>query len=331
MSIWHVAEIAWGANLAFHGAFGDMTILRFARRSSYGWYSALGMFIGHFMAWLAAGVMGAGAAMILSQPLTGLDAGEVAFQALGPIGILAVIVAGWTTSNPTIYRAGLAFQSLNPGWSRERVTLVVGVVTTIIACFPFVFTGLLGFLGVMALVMAPTGGIIFAEHYLLKRLGMPRYWRTVSGARLNVPAALTWMIGVGVAAAFGYGLGVHILFLFVPAWITALVAYPLFCALFGAGQVNRSLLEATEAADAARKSVEASYLASPAAMGVNRNSLTTTLLAGAAVTLVWALVVGVIGFTSGDLGAFKTQIIYPTAAYFVLALILVFTAESHKA
>ena len=32
----------------------------------------------------------------------------VAYQALGLSGILAVIIAGWATSNPTLYRAGLA-------------------------------------------------------------------------------------------------------------------------------------------------------------------------------------------------------------------------------
>jgi hypothetical protein len=29
-----------------------------------------------------------------------------------------VIVAGWTTANLTIYRAGLAFQAIVPRWSR---------------------------------------------------------------------------------------------------------------------------------------------------------------------------------------------------------------------
>jgi len=136
ITMWHVIAFTWGANLAFHGGLGDMTILRFARNKAYGWYSSLGMFIGHFAAWIAAGIMGAGAAYIMKTPLTELDAGGVAFQALGAVGILAVVIAGWTTSNPTIYRAGLAFQSLNPKWSRERVTLIVGIITAIIACSP---------------------------------------------------------------------------------------------------------------------------------------------------------------------------------------------------
>jgi len=54
ITMWHVIAFTWGANLAFHGGLGDMTILRFARNKAYGWYSSLGMFIGHFAAWIAA-------------------------------------------------------------------------------------------------------------------------------------------------------------------------------------------------------------------------------------------------------------------------------------
>ena len=89
--------------------------------------------------------MGAGAAVVLSRPLPELDAGEVGYQALGWAGVIAVVIAGWTTSNPTLYRAGLALQAVTPDWSRAKVTAVAGAVTTVIACFPFVFTRLLDF------------------------------------------------------------------------------------------------------------------------------------------------------------------------------------------
>ncbi len=140
LGLWHVAAFAWVANLAMHGGLSDMTLLRYARRSSYGFLSALGMFIGHYAAWLCAGVMGAGAAFMLKTSISELDAGAVAYQALGATGILVVIIAGWTTSNPTIYRAGLAFQSVYPRWNRTAVTAVTGLVTTIIACFPIYST-----------------------------------------------------------------------------------------------------------------------------------------------------------------------------------------------
>ena len=37
-----------------HGSLGDMTLLRFAKSPRYGYFSALGMFIGHYMAWVKA-------------------------------------------------------------------------------------------------------------------------------------------------------------------------------------------------------------------------------------------------------------------------------------
>ena len=90
-----------------------------------GFCSAFGMFLGHYLAWICAGLMGAGAASLLGRSLVELDAGEVGYQALGWAGAIAVVVAGWTTSNPTLYRAGLALQAVTPNWSRAKVTLVM--------------------------------------------------------------------------------------------------------------------------------------------------------------------------------------------------------------
>jgi len=328
---WHVAAFAWGANLAFHGGLGDMSILRFARKSSYAWFSSLGMFIGHFAAWLAAGIMGAGAAMLMQTELTSLDAGAVAFQALGAIGILTVIIAGWTTSNPTIYRSGLAFQSLHPAWSRERVTLIVGVITTIIACSPFVFSELLGFLGLMALVMAPIGGLIFSEHFLFKRFGLTRYWHSTTGSPLNVPALLTWIVSVGVAAVFGYGFSVDVFFLFIPAWLSALVLYPLFAAAMGAKDVPTDELEKRASEETARIAAEKDYLNSPASAEPAGKSGNGLLLAGATVSLAIAVGMGIWAFTTGELSAFQSMIIWPTAAYFLCAIILVMRENTQKA
>ena len=70
------------------------------------------------------------------------------------------MIAGWTTSNPTIYRAGLAFQSVYPKLSREKATMIVGFITTVIACFPFVFTKLIDFVGFMGILLVPIGAIM---------------------------------------------------------------------------------------------------------------------------------------------------------------------------
>jgi len=325
ITIWHVIAFTWGANLAFHGGLGDMTILRFARNKAYGWYSSLGMFIGHFAAWIAAGIMGAGAAYIIKTPLTQLDAGGVAFQALGAVGILAVVIAGWTTSNPTIYRAGLAFQSLNPKWSRERVTLIVGIITAIIACSPFVFSQLLGFLGIMAVIMAPIGAIIFAEHFLFKKIGLTRYWRAGRGDKLNLPAAITWALATLIAYILGSVFSVHIFFLFIPTWIVALALYPFLSSFMGAKSAQTGALKEMESNESIRKLAEKdainmlTFTVKP-----KRSSLEMLLLLTASVALLVCFHLGFKASGSLSSASFKSAIIWPTIIYFVAATLLVF-------
>jgi len=153
-------------------------------------------------------------------------------------------------------------QSLNPKWSREKVTLVVGIITAIIACSPFVFSQLLGFLGIMAVIMAPIGAIIFAEHYLFKRMGMTRYWRIGRGDKLNTPAAITWGLSALFAYILGSVFGIHIFFLFIPTWIVALILYPLLSSFMGAKSAGTDLLAQMESAEMDRKKAEATAIQS---------------------------------------------------------------------
>ena len=183
LGFWKVAAFAWICNLAMHAGLSDMAMWRYAKKASYGLTSAVGIFLGHYLAWICAGMMGAGAALLLNQPLNTLDSGAIAYRALGWAGIIAVVFAGWTTSNPTLYRAGLALQAITPNWSRARVTLVAGIATTIVACFPFVFTRMLDFVGIYGLLLGPAGAIVMAEHWLFPRLGYTRYWADYQGNR----------------------------------------------------------------------------------------------------------------------------------------------------
>ncbi|MFD1690830.1 hypothetical protein ACFSHR_02465 [Azotobacter chroococcum] len=124
------------------------------------------MLFGHYIAWIAAGIMGAGTAVILKTSITTLDPGDVAFHALGLSGFVIVIVAGWTTANANLYRAGLAAQAIFHKHSLKQTTLVVGIVTVIVACFPFVFTKMLPLLTYAGLLVVPVGAIVFAEHVI---------------------------------------------------------------------------------------------------------------------------------------------------------------------
>jgi len=226
---WHVAAFAWICNLAFHVGLSDMAVLRYAPKASYGLYSAFGMYLGHFLAWICAGVMGAAASLILNTPLTSLDAGEVAWQSLGFSGVICVIIAGWATSNPTLYRAGLALQAVSPGWPRWVVTLLAGTFTTAIACFPFVFGYLLEFVALFGILLVPVGAIVFVEHWLFPRMGLLRFRAERLGLSVNFPALATWGIAVAAALTVIYSGLLHMFFLALPLWLLAAILYTGLC------------------------------------------------------------------------------------------------------
>jgi len=236
LGFWHIAAFAWIANLAMHLGLSDMAIFRYAKKTSYGFYSAFGMFLGHYLAWIAAGIMGAGAAVAMRQPLIELDAGGVATYALGGAGALAVVIAGWTTSNPTLYRAGLALQVVTPNWPRWLVTLIAGVLTTLIACSPFVFTKLLDFVGLYGLLLMPIGAIVITEHWIFPRIGLSRYWASRNGRLVNWPAMISWVVSIAVAMVLWQTGTLHLFFLAVPTWLLTTVLYILLAGMAGARQ-----------------------------------------------------------------------------------------------
>lgn len=317
LSFWHVAAFAWICNLPMHVGMSDMTVLRFAKHARYGYFSALGMYIGHFGAWVCAGIMGAGAALLLKSSITVLDAGEVAYQALGSAGIVAVIIAGWTTSNPTIYRAGLAFQSLNHNWDRTRVTIATGVMTTIIACFPFVFTRLMDFLGLMGLLLAPVGAIIVTEHWLFPRLGLTRYWSSERNQFINMPSLVAWLSALAVAWLLNRT-GLHLFFLLVPAWFTAAAVYVLASRIMGAAEQATEHLRAIQLQEAHRKQEEATV------QDRGEAAVSVPALARLSRVLSWASLVTCAGmamsvFNGTDLEVLRTWLIAPSLVYFVTA------------
>ena len=124
-TFWHVMFFAWFCNMAMHIGMSDLSVFRFAKKSWYGLAAGSGMYVGHFMAWLAAAILYA-YQLHLDPNDTAVLPGPLAYRAAGLAGIICVIIAGWTTANPTIYRAGLAFQAIVPKCSRFTVTIITG-------------------------------------------------------------------------------------------------------------------------------------------------------------------------------------------------------------
>ncbi|MGB2846079.1 MAG: hypothetical protein WBB93_00825, partial [Saprospiraceae bacterium] len=169
-TFWHVVLWSWFANAAMHIGMSDLSVFRFAKKASAGWTTAAGMYVGHYMAWIAAALL---YSVYLKSPeaIGFLNNGEappvapgpLAYNALGIFGIIAVVLAGWTTANPTIYRAGLAFQAIIPKVSTFWVTIIAGSVATLAGIFPAFAMKLLGFVALYGFILAPFGAVIVFE------------------------------------------------------------------------------------------------------------------------------------------------------------------------
>jgi len=214
LGFWHIVFFAWFCNLAMHIDLSDMAVFRYARKWYYGLYSAFGMFPGHFMAWIASGVMVAAFGLKMSP-------GGMAYNALGFAGAVAVVLAGWTTANPTLYRAGLALQTITPNWPRWLVTAIIGILTTILSMFPFFFMRLLDFVAIYGLILMPIGAVVFAEHWLIPKLGISQLRAESRGWFISFAVLLTWVITLGACWLMPF----HLFFRWLPGYLIALVLY----------------------------------------------------------------------------------------------------------
>ena len=349
ISVWEVAAFAWANGAMVHLGLIDMAIFRFARKKAYGLFSGVGMFLGHYLGWIAAGLMGAGAALLVGVPLVGLDSADVAFATLGYVGVIVVICAGWTTANACLYRAGLAASTLLPSMSRGRVTAILGVVIAIGACFPFVARSVMPLTVYGAMLLSPVGAIVLAEHYLMPRLGLTRYWSRYHGHNVNPAALLTWGLSLAFAvAAFGSGL-VSFYVVFLPEYLLALLLYPALAWAMGARkswprrealQAEREeALEAFEERREAREAAAAQEQQAEEDPSAERTArLAKWLLGGAAVMLVTMIAMAVrlawLTPTQETLATlrhgFQSVAMACTLCYFVLAVLAMRVTDGNE-
>ncbi len=223
-TFWHVMFFAWFCNMAMHIGMADLSVFRYARKSWYGIASAAGMYVGHFMAWLSASIL---YALQLHQNPANTDVlpGPLAYRACGIAGLICVILAGWTTANPTIYRAGLAFQAIVPRVSRFKVTLITGGVATIAGLFPAIAMKLLDFVALYGMILMPMGAVVFVDFWLMPKFGLRSYFAEVSGTSFNWAAGLTWFVTLGVCTFLVLQGGVQLYFVSLPGWFVAAVLY----------------------------------------------------------------------------------------------------------
>ncbi|MGB3149669.1 MAG: hypothetical protein WBB27_03315 [Maribacter sp.] len=238
-TFWHVVIWSWFANAAMHVGMSDLSVFRFAKKPSSGWTTAAGMYVGHYMAWIAAALLYAvylkspeAQAFLSNGEAPPVAPGPLANNAIGIFGIIAVVLAGWTTANPTIYRAGLAFQAIMPKVSTFWVTIIAGSVATIAGLFPAFAMKLLGFVALYGFILAPFGAIIVFEHFFYKRAGIVRNYAEVANIKFNKAVLFAWVISFGLFYFISLQFDVFLSFVTLPAWLLCGVLFLVFSRYF---------------------------------------------------------------------------------------------------
>jgi len=223
-TFWHTMFFAWFCNMAMHVGMADLSVFRYARKSWYAIASAAGMYVGHFMAWLSASVLYA--VQLRADPAdTAVLPGPLAYRAAGIAGLICVVLASWTTANPTIYRAGLAFQAIMPKVSRFKVTLATGMIAAVIGLFPAIAMKLLGFVAIYGMVLMPMGAVVFVDFWLMRKLGMRPFYAEAAGISFNWAACLAWVLTMAGCVALALSGTLQIFFVSLPGWFVAALLY----------------------------------------------------------------------------------------------------------
>jgi purine-cytosine permease-like protein len=238
-TFWHVFLWSWFCNAAMHIGMSDLTVFRYAKSASSGWTTAAGMYVGHYMAWIAACLL---YAVYLKSPeavdflaagsAPPVAPGPLAYNAIGWFGIIAVILAGWTTANPTIYRSGLAFQTMFPKWTNTQATILAGTLATVAGIFPAFAMKLLDFVAVYGFILAPVGAVIVFEYFFADRYGVIKNYAEKNNVNFNKSVFLAWLISFVIFFGWSKAQGIFLSFLTLPAWITCGLLFIIFSKIF---------------------------------------------------------------------------------------------------
>ncbi len=238
-TFWHVFFWSWFANAAMHFGMSDLTVFRYAKTANSGWTTAAGMFVGHYMAWIAAALLYAvylkspeALLIIQNGKAPTVAPGPLAYNAIGVFGILVVILAGWTTANPTIYRAGLAFQAILPKLNTFWVTILAGGIATLAGLFPAFAMKLLDFVALYGFILAPFGAIIVFQHFFHKPVSFIPNYAEKENLNFNYFVFFAWILSTGTFYFWSKSQNLFLSFLILPSWILCGLLFVLMSKFF---------------------------------------------------------------------------------------------------
>ena len=191
---------SWFTNMAMHVGMGDLSVLRYARKARYGLATATGMYLGHFLAWIAASMLYA-----LQVTSRSVEHG----RASRPVGGRRLRHRRPAVRDHRVMDdreshdlpCGARLPGDRPDGVAIRVTFLTGLACTIAGMFPAIAMQLLGFVALYGLALMPMGAVIFCDYWLMRRAGMRPFYAEVSGRGVNWAPAIAWLVTLAVCLA----------------------------------------------------------------------------------------------------------------------------------
>jgi hypothetical protein len=224
-TFWHVMFFAWFCNMAMHIGMSDLSVLRFAKKSWYGMASGAGMFLGHFLAWLAASILYA--FQLHQRP-------EQHQRAAGTAGL-----SGRRPGGPDL-RDHRRLDDRQPDHLPGGPGLpgdhpqVVAIPRDadhrsdrhVAAMFPALAMKLLDFVALYGLILMPMGAVVFVDFWLIPKLGLQGSFAQLSRSNFNWAAGAAWIVTLVVCLAIVFIVGRWTLwFVALPGWFIASAVY----------------------------------------------------------------------------------------------------------
>ena len=175
------------------------------------------------------GVIPAGLFMLLTGAIMSIVTGEYDISAIlaslgvPVIGLIALVLATWTTNVTHAYSGGLALSNLL-GFDESRfkvTTAIAGVIGTLLAAFGLL-NAFQGFLSLMSALIPPLAGVVIADYWLVCKGNKdnfdPKPGFSIPGVIAFIAGALAACITGGTFASFP-GLVEALPFLNVPFFV----------------------------------------------------------------------------------------------------------------
>lgn len=87
---------------------------------------------------------------------------------------------------------------------------------------------------IIVLIVPSVGAIVFAEHWIIPKIGGTRYWAAYKGWNINYAGLAAWLLALAFVAVMTVTKAMHSYFMFLPTYLLAMVSYIILACLMGA-------------------------------------------------------------------------------------------------